>query len=134
MGKDTPPRLTPQRRRILDLLRHSPTGLTIREIVAALADGAGRSGAGQATVYRAVKALGDHGLVAFVHDTDGEHRYVCPSADHAHRVVCRGCGQTREFLECDLEALETLVASRTGFAVHGHHLEMFGLCPGCQTR
>jgi Fur family ferric uptake transcriptional regulator/Fur family peroxide stress response transcriptional regulator len=36
-----------------------------------------------------------------------------------------------ECSDCDLAVLEKLIAKQTGFAVEGHHLEFFGVCPDC---
>jgi Fe2+ or Zn2+ uptake regulation protein len=123
-------RLTPQRKRILEVLRSSPSGLTLPEAALSLA----QDGIGQATVYRAVKALRRRGLVAYVHGPAGEHRFVALSNTHAHLVVCRMCHKAVEFKECGLSTLEKLVEFQTGFVVEGHHLELFGRCSQCRSK
>jgi Fur family transcriptional regulator, ferric uptake regulator len=120
--------LTPQRRRVLEAIRASAGGLTLPEAAQKLAG----AGVGQATVYRAVKALLDEGLVGFVHGHGGEHRYVALSAGHSHLVVCRGCRKAVEFGDCGLATLEALVALKTGFTVDAHHLELSGVCDDCR--
>jgi Fe2+ or Zn2+ uptake regulation protein len=123
-------RLTPQRQAVWRLFAASPRGYTLPEACRAM----GQEAVGQATVYRVVKALHDLGFLHFVHDPDGEHRYIAGRTGHVHHLVCRACGRTSQVTDCDLSTLEKLLAAQTGFAVEGHHLEFFGLCPDCGHR
>jgi Fe2+ or Zn2+ uptake regulation protein len=120
-------RLTPQKEAVWGLFAASARGYTLPEACAALKD----SSIGQATVYRTIKTLHEHGLLRFVHDHEGEHRYLACSPGHVHLLVCRKCGQAREVTDCDLTTLEKLLAAQTGFTVEGHHLEFYGLCASC---
>jgi len=53
-------------------------------------------------------------------------------AAHGHHLICSSCNQVVEFDGCDLEALFKSVASKTGFRIEGHWLQVFGRCPKCQ--
>ena len=120
-------RLTPQRLAVWRLFAQTPRGLTLPEACRAMYG----HGVGQATVYRVVKALSDLGFLRYIHDPGGEHRYLAGGSGHVHHLVCRACGVTSQVTDCDLSTLEKLLAAKTGFAVHGHHLEFYGLCPDC---
>lgn len=122
-------RLTPQKQAVWRFFAASPRGHTLPEACRALR----QQSIGQATVYRVVNALHELGVLHRIHDPSGEHRYLAGPAGHVHHVVCRACGRAREVAECDLSAMEKSLAARTGFAVEGHHLEFFGLCPDCGT-
>jgi Fe2+ or Zn2+ uptake regulation protein len=123
-------RLTPQREAIWRLYAASPRGYTLPEACRALSMRS-ETPVGQATVYRVVNALHALGYLRFVHDPDGEHRYLAGRPGHVHHLVCRACGSAREVRDCDLSTLQKLLATQTGFIVEGHHLEFFGLCPDC---
>ena len=120
-------RLTAQRERVWRLFENTPVGCTIPRAIALL----GRERIGQATVYRTIRALQSIGLLKWVHDVSGEHRFVATRPGHSHLLVCRVCSRMVECRDCDLSILEKLIARQTGFAVEGHHLEFFGLCPDC---
>ena len=120
-------RLTPQREAVWRLFESDPAGFTISQATATLAP----RGIGQATVYRTIKALQDLGYLKWVHEQGGEHRFVASRPGHRHMLVCRSCSKVVECGDCDLSVLEKLIAMKTGFAVEGHHLEFFGLCPEC---
>ena len=120
-------RLTPQKQAVWGLFAASARGYTLPEACRALR----REGIGQATVYRVIGSLHELGFLHLIHDQDGEHRYLAGPSGHIHHLVCRSCGVAREVRDCDLSTLEKLLASQTGFAVEGHRLEFFGLCPEC---
>lgn len=103
---------------------------------------------GLVTVYRTLEILESLGLVRKLHLAEGCHSYVLSTvgtgADeahaatgangHGHHVICQECHRAVEFAGCDIEAVIRAVQSQTGFAVQGHWLEMFGLCPSCQEK
>lgn len=120
-------RFTPQREAVWRLFEAHPNGLTVAEATAILS---GR-GISQTTVYRTVGALQELGCLKWVHNQLGEHRFVASRPGHSHLLVCRSCAKAVECTDCDLSVLEKLIAQKTGFAVEGHHLEFYGLCPDC---
>jgi len=120
-------RFTPQREAVWRLFESDPAGFTIAQATVVLTP----QKIGQATVYRTIRTLQDLGYLKWVHDRSGEHRYVASRPGHSHMLVCRLCSKAVECSDCDLSVLEKLIASQTGFAVEGHHLEFFGLCSEC---
>ncbi|HXG10004.1 MAG TPA: transcriptional repressor [Gemmataceae bacterium] len=85
-----------------------------------------------ATVYKALEALVDAGLVAKLADIDGPARYDCRTEAHYH-LHCLETGQVRDLPipydpelinKLDPTLLETL--RRAGFQVTGHRLEVVG--------
>lgn len=120
-------RFTHQREAVWRLFEEHPRGFTIAEAAAILA----ADKISQTTVYRTVSALQEMGYIKWVHNQTGEHRYVASHPGHSHLLVCRSCAKTVECTDCDMSVLEKLITQKTGFAIEGHHLEFFGLCPDC---
>ncbi|MGD0114701.1 MAG: Fur family transcriptional regulator [Dehalococcoidia bacterium] len=87
---------------------------------------------GRATVFRTIRLLVDLGLLCRVLLEDGTPCYRASAAAHHHHLVCTGCGSVEDFAECDLDAVSAALAGRTNYAIQGHRLELFGLCPTCQ--
>lgn len=86
-------------------------------------------GIGIATVYRAVSAMEDAGFIEPVGARGGATVYVqCGVSGHHHHVVCTSCGAVAD-AECSVNAT---AACETGFAITGHELTLYGLCPRCQ--
>jgi Fur family ferric uptake transcriptional regulator len=57
-----------------------------------------------------------------------EHRHLGRHHDH---LVCTKCGDIVEFRNDEMESLQLKVASRLGFHVLQHKMEIYGLCSKC---
>src|SRR6266513_3997608 len=82
------------------------------------------------TVYAALEALGEAGLVRRVAAGRGRALYDARPADH-HHLVCRRCGAVEDL---DMAvSLDRVLASATeqGFAVDGAEVVVHGLCERC---
>jgi Fur family ferric uptake transcriptional regulator len=90
---------------------------------------------GYTTVYRALKLLTECGLAAPRHFGDGQTRYepVREGTHHDH-MICIGCGDILEFEDDRLEQLQAEIASRHGFQLTHHRMELYGRCRRCQAR
>ena len=122
-------RFTNQRASIWQLFSNAPNGYTIQDAAGELK----KKGIGHATVYRTVKTLQKLGRLHWVHEKNGEHRFVARYASHSHMLACRSCGLVVEFESCNLSLLEKLLELETGYRIEGHDLELYGLCPDCRS-
>ncbi len=121
--------MTRQRRLVWELFAFGSRAATISEA----ADGLRAAGIGQATVYRTVTLLTDLGLLVRVQDRRGDIGFTAPPIGHSHPLVCGVCRRVVRFDGVgDLTALEAALAAQTGFAIYGHHLEVYGVCADCQ--
>jgi Fe2+ or Zn2+ uptake regulation protein len=119
---------TRQRRQIWDFFAGADRAATITEAADALRS----EGVGQATVYRTVQLLSDLGLLARVQDGRGEICFIAPPIGHSHPLICGVCRRVVRFDgDGDVAELEAKLAESTGFAIYGHHLEVYGICPSC---
>jgi Fe2+ or Zn2+ uptake regulation protein len=85
------------------------------------------------TVYSALEALGEAGLVRRVPAGRGRALYDARPAEH-HHLVCRRCGAVED-LEADVSLEPALrLATKQGFAADGAEVVVHGLCAGCSAR
>jgi Fur family zinc uptake transcriptional regulator len=124
-------RLTPLRRRVLELILSAgqPTGAYA--LLAELRRGRGKLG--PPTVYRALDFLLAHQLI---HKIETSSAYIaCGDAEHPHQsqfMICEDCGATEEIRdEAIAQNLRRLGEGR-GFAVERQVVEARGLCPACR--
>lgn len=122
-------KLTAQRQAILDLINRSNRHWDAEEVARNLAD-AGQP-IGIATVYRGLAALESEGLISSIQLTD-KKRYERANKAHHDHLICTVCGRIEEFSHATIEALQQAAARDKGYAVSGHQLVVFGLCPDCQ--
>ncbi|HCO70485.1 Fur family transcriptional regulator [Mesotoga sp.] len=89
----------------------------------------------KATVYRTIELLVEIGLLRKIIFRDGIVRYepVKKGEHHHHHIICVNCGTVVEFHLDNLEKLEELVKSKTGYTIDDHQLKFYGLCPKCQS-
>lgn len=121
-------RITKTRRRVFGALAEAEEHFTVEELARRL------PGVGRATVFRTVKLLLDRGLLCRVLLEDGSVRYrLSRRPAHHHHLICVECGDVQDFVECDLGRLSSELTRRTDYEIKGHRLEMYGLCPACQS-
>lgn len=125
-------RLTRARLVVADLITRREGHFTAADLVADATRN--RLGIGRATIFRALDLLLELGVVERIDLPSGEHAYVECEPAHHHHVVCSSCGRTSEIDDAGLRAVVDDAASRTGWAIEAHRLELFGRCPECQAR
>lgn len=124
-------RLTPLRRRVLELVwnRHAPIGAY--DILGALKKSEGALE--PPTVYRALKFLQDAGLV---HRVDSLNAFIgceSPDAHHAAQLlVCRECNRVIEIDDPSISRLLAQKARTLGFVTDAQDIEIKGLCATCR--
>ena len=125
-------RLTPVRRRVLELILQADQPTRAYALLAQLERG--RSKLGPPTVYRALDFLLAHKLI---HKVETSNAFVaCGDAEHLHQsqfVICDDCGATEEIRDDGIvESLRRLGEER-GFAIERQVIEARGLCPVCRS-
>ncbi len=87
---------------------------------------------GLVTVYRTVEKLEELGLIQRVHQPSGCHSFVSASNGHQHLLICEACGRVEFFSGDRMDALMSTVGRESGYQVHDHWLQLFGVCTECQ--
>ncbi len=83
-----------------------------------------------ATVYNTLHLLARHGLIQSFDFGEGASRFD-PRTDRHDHLACRNCGRLVD-VEIDLGQAARRLQEETGFSVEAYHVEVRGLCPGCQ--
>jgi Fur family ferric uptake transcriptional regulator len=122
-------RQTRQRTAVLTVLGEQDVFRTAQDLHALLRERG--DAVGLATVYRALQALADDGLVDVLRTDVGEAAYRRCSPVHHHHLVCRSCGTTVEVADAPVERWAARVAAEHGFAEVEHQVEVFGTCRAC---
>lgn len=123
-------RLTPPRRRVLELLLKAGQPVKAYDLIAAFGDNG--VPAKPPTVYRALDFLSQQG---FAHRIESLNAYVaCRRGEGGHAaafLICDCCGATREIASAanPIEAL----GEAAGYALTGVTIEAHGLCADCRS-
>jgi len=80
-----------------------------------------------ATVYRTVRLFEDAGILERHDFRDGRSRYEPTPDEHHDHLINIETGDVIEFHDDRLEALQTEIASRLGFQLKDHRLELYAV-------
>jgi Fur family transcriptional regulator, zinc uptake regulator len=125
-------RLTPVRRRVLEILLEEHKALGAYEVLARL--GAEGFGNQPPVAYRALEFLVEKGLAHRIQRLNAFTACVHPGEDHAPAfLICRDCQSVAETAAGAARVALEAEAARAGFLVERTTIEALGLCPACRT-
>jgi len=124
-------KLTPPRRRVLELLLRAGQPAKAYDLIAAF--GEHGEPAKPPTVYRALEFLTQQG---FAHRIESLNAYVaCRRGEDGHAaafLICDCCGATREIASHGASPMASL-GDAAGYAVTSVTIEAHGLCADCRS-
>ncbi|MCC6824057.1 MAG: transcriptional repressor [Verrucomicrobia subdivision 3 bacterium] len=124
-------RMTPVRRRVLEILLEEHKALGAYDVLARLAtEGFGNQ---PPVAYRALEFLVEQGLAHRIQRLNAFTACVHPGQDHAPAfLICRLCHMVAEAEASAARAALESEAARAGFQVERSTIEALGLCPNCR--
>lgn len=128
---ETGARLTPVRRRTLEILLESHRAMGAYEVLERLAaEGFGKQ---PPVAYRALEFLVDQGLAHRVQRLNAFAACLSPGRDHAPAfLICRACNRVAESDAPQVRAALSDTAAAQGFSVERTTIEALGLCSACE--
>ena len=129
-ARDERVRLTPVRRRALEILLESHRAMGAYEVLERLsAEGFGKQ---PPVAYRALDFLVEQGLAHRVQRLNAYAACLSPERDHSPAfLICRGCEQVAEAESPELRAALQGLAGAAGFRIERSTVELLGLCARC---
>jgi len=123
-------RLTPLRKRVLELVWESHEAIKAYELLDKLSDASGT--AKPPTVYRALEFLLAQGLI---HRIESENAYVgCRHPEQSHEfqlLICDSCRHVEEVSVAGISDALGKQARLQGFKISRQTVEVHGQCPRC---
>jgi Fur family ferric uptake transcriptional regulator len=111
--------------RIVDTIRSTGRPLTADEVRELLRD----TGVGQATVYRALNAAAEAGVLRRVDLPNQPSRYEPEGLPHHHHFHCDRCGRVFDVEGCPGQMDKLLPR---GFRMRSHEITLRGDCNDCR--
>lgn len=124
-------RLTPVRRRVLEILLENHKAMGAYDVLQRLAaDGYGNQ---PPVAYRALEFLVDHGLAHRIRRLNAFAACMHLGEEHAPAfLICRACDAVAEAPAAPVRAALDSAAAALGFVIERSNVEALGLCPSCQ--
>ena len=120
-----------QRERILDLLQHTGIHPTAVWIYDKLKNEFPDLSMG--TIYRNLNILIEQGLVKKIDFGSTFDRFDANTSPHYH-FICEKCGAIYDLKMPIVYSLNEKVKEETGFEVHSHRIEFYGICENCKRK
>ena len=79
-----------------------------------------------ATVYRTVKLLEESGIIERHDFKEGKSRYEPSTDQHHDHLIDINSGEIIEFVDKDIEEIQTKIAQKLGYKLVDHKLELYG--------
>ena len=79
-----------------------------------------------ATVYRTVKVLKNAGILEKLEFNDGRSRFEDAVRKHHDHLIDLDTGKVIEFIDEEIEHIQKKIASKLGYKLIGHKLELYG--------
>ncbi len=119
-------RTTRPRREVVETVLQQTRPFTAEQLVLLLPD------ISRATVYRTLEIMASVDILTRLLQSNGHPAYVVGEPGHRHHLICSNCGFVVAFTACPVEPVVTELGRDHDFAIQGHSLEIFGLCPNCR--
>jgi Fur family ferric uptake transcriptional regulator len=117
--KKTGLKATLPRLKIMDIFEHSKQKHLSAEDIYKLMIGSNEE-IGLATIYRVLTQFEQVGLLIRHHFEGGKAVYELNEKSHHDHIVCLQCGHVTEFVNEEIEKLQTKVAEEHGFKIIEH--------------
>jgi Fur family transcriptional regulator, zinc uptake regulator len=129
--QSTGARLTPVRKRVLEILLEEHKALGAYDVLQRLAgEGFGNQ---PPVAYRALDFLVEQGLAHRINRLNAFTACMHPGEAHSPAfLICRGCDSVAEAPATPVRAALETAASAIGFVIERSNVEALGLCPACQ--
>jgi Fur family transcriptional regulator, zinc uptake regulator len=131
LAADRGVRLTPVRRRVLEILLESHRALGAYDVLQRLAaEGFGNQ---PPVAYRALDFLVENGLAHRIRRLNAFTACMHPGEAHAPAfLICRSCDAVAEAPAAPVRAALDAAAVEFGFVIERSNIEALGLCPTCR--
>jgi Fur family peroxide stress response transcriptional regulator len=123
-------RITPQRLAILRILAASEGHPSVDDIYQEVK--AEFPTTSLATVYKTISLLKELNEVLELGFPDGSNRYDGNNPSPHPHAICVKCKKIMDPELMNLDELSEEMSRKTGYKIHHHRLDFFGLCPECQ--
>ena len=122
-------KVTKPRKEILYILERASTPLTAEDIYSCLKD----KNINLSTVYRTLNTFEEAHIVKKEINHNKENIFSIEGED-SHILVCVKCHKAVKLDDCPYHEANEKLEKETGYHIHDHNTEIYGICPDCQNK
>ncbi len=129
--KDAHLKSTKPRKEILHILEGATLPLTAEEIFSCLKD----KSINLSTVYRTLNTFEEVHIVKKEINHSKENIFsLNKEGEDSHILVCVKCHKSVKLDDCPYHEANEELEKKTGYHIHDHNTEIYGVCPDCQKK
>jgi Fur family ferric uptake transcriptional regulator len=125
-------KFTSQREIILYTLYNNTEHFTSEDLYMLIKEEYPELTVGIATVYRTLTLLEDNALVSSISLGTQGKKYEIANKPHHDHIICDKCNKIVEFENEEIEELQHTIATKSGFKLTNHIMQLYGVCAECQ--
>jgi Fur family ferric uptake transcriptional regulator len=125
-------KFTKQREVILKTLYNNDEHFTPESLYLLIKETYPELNVGIATVYRTLNLLEESSIVTSISFGSAGKKYELANKPHHDHLICKCCGLIVEFENGDIETKQEEIASKNGFKLTSHLMQLYGICENCQ--
>ena len=89
---------------------------------------------GIATVYRTLNLLEESDMVTSLSFGSSGKKFELGNKPHHDHMICKMCDEIIEFEDNGIEKKQEEIASKYGFKLTSHLMQLYGICKKCQEK
>lgn len=125
-------KFTKQREVVLKTLYNNDEHFTPESLYLLIKETYPELNVGIATVYRTLNLLEESSIVTSISFGSAGKKYELANKPHHDHLICKCCGLIVEFENGDIETKQEEIASKNGFKLTSHLMQLYGICENCQ--
>jgi Fur family ferric uptake transcriptional regulator len=125
-------KFTKQREVVLKTLYNNDEHFTPESLYLLIKETYPELNVGIATVYRTLNLLEESSIVTSISFGSAGKKYELANKPHHDHLICKCCGLIVEFENDDIETKQEEIASKNGFKLTSHLMQLYGICENCQ--
>ena len=125
-------KFTKQREVVLKTLYNNDEHFTPESLYLLIKETYPELNVGIATVYRTLNLLEESSIVTSISFGSAGKKYELANKPHHDHLICKCCGLIVEFENDDIETKQEEIASKNGFKLTSHLMQLYGICEDCQ--
>ena len=87
----------------------------------------------ESSLYRNLTKLMEVEIIRQVPSiNDFSYYELTPQSSHHHHITCTSCSKIKCLTTCSIDNALSKMASKEGFSLEGHSLELYGVCEDCK--
>jgi len=127
-------KFTKQREAVLKTMYNNDEHFSPESLYMLIKENYPKLNVGIATVYRTLNLLEESDIVTSLSFGSSGKKFELANKPHHDHMICKMCDEIIEFEDEKIEKKQEEIASKYGFKLTSHLMQLYGICSKCQKK